>query len=73
MGRGAEALRSYDTAIAIDANSPHAWFNKANAEIALGQTAPAVQSFRRFLALGLPAQFAPQVQHARAMLSKLGG
>jgi tetratricopeptide (TPR) repeat protein len=73
MGRLAEALRSYESALAIDASSPHAWFNKGNAEMALNQGAAARESFRRFLSLSLPPHFAPQVQHARAMLAKLGG
>jgi tetratricopeptide (TPR) repeat protein len=73
MGRVAEALRSYESALAIDASSPHAWFNKGNAEMALHQAAPARESFRRFLSLSLPPHFAPQQQHARAMLAKLGG
>ena len=77
MGQFAEALRSYESALAIDAHSPHAWFNKATAEMALQRTAAAADSFRRFLSVDVPPQFAPhfapQVAHARAMLAKLGG
>ena len=73
LGRVPEALKSCEAALAVDARAVHAWFNKANAELALNQPAAARESFRRFLALGPPGGFGPQVAHAQQALARLGG
>jgi hypothetical protein len=57
----------------VDPSTLPAWFNKANAELALDDARAARASFQRFLQLGPPPALGAQIAHARQALAKLGG
>ena len=49
--RGEEAISSYSKALSIDASLANVWFNKAHAQVKVGDTDGALQSLRRTLEL----------------------
>jgi len=49
--RGEEAISSYSKALSIDASLANVWFNKAHAQVKVGDTDGALQSLKRTLEL----------------------
>ena len=50
LGRNAEALASYDRALALAPHSPEAWYGRAMAQLAIGQAQDAIASLEHVLA-----------------------
>jgi tetratricopeptide (TPR) repeat protein len=66
VGRGTDAIASYDKAIAIQPNYVDAWVNKGNALLAAGQHADAAASYEKALAIN-PQLFPVWSNRARAL------